>query len=382
MHFIATLAIFVLVVQNAFAQRRACKSMNEIWDDDEQDCISSTQCPPGTEVTSKLKKSADRTCESCASGTFSTTINSKKCNKLTVCRRGTIELAAGTPTSDRVCGPSANTTTSAPTTPDPPTTTVAPTTTTVASTTTTVAPTTATVAPTTTTVAPTTTTIAPTTTTVAPTTTTVAPTTITSVCAGCTMDSEDYEDPENACWTHFTDLQTCSYISGDRLIYVLSATQLSSSLLQFTDGYLDIQSNGTLTRIDFPSLSSVGGTLQISSHTALTSIDLPSLTSVGEHLYINTNTALTRIDFPSLGAVGGNLFMYSNSMLTDLHLPKLIKIVSYIYFCQNHASFRIPSGPPDAPSGGLVVTGQYKGRNSCYLQQGAGLCSGLNVICP
>ena len=107
------------------------------------------------------------------------------------------------------------------------------------------------------------------------------------LCAGCTSST---------CWTGVTDLQTCSRITGDRLVQSSSATLLSCPLLQSTAGYLDIRSNTALTRIDLPSLSAVGGYLQIYSNNALTRIDLPSLSAVGGILSIGSNAAMTRIN--------------------------------------------------------------------------------------
>ena len=145
-----------------------------------------------------------------------------------------------------------------------------------------------------------------------------------SVCAGCTTSS----------CSAYTDIQTCSRITGDRRIDSTSAKHLSSFLLQSTAGYLEIYSNSALTRIEFPSLSSMGGSLQIRE----------------------------------------------NAMLTFAHLPKLTYIGERIKFCSNHASFAIPVGPLNAPTGGLVVTGPIKGTSNCVLSQGALGCGASN--CP
>ena len=156
----------------------------------------------------------------------------------------------------------------------------------------------------------------------------------------------------------YTDLQTCSRIAGDRLVRSSAVTELSSILLQYAAGYLWIRSHSALTRIDLPSLSAVGG-----------------------YLHINGNSALTRIELPSLSSVGGLMSIIINGMLTFAHLPKLTYISGFIGFCSNHASFRIPDGPPNAPEGGLVVTGPIKGQVQCPLsKQGDGSCA--LTTCP
>jgi hypothetical protein len=68
-------------------------------------------------------------------------------------------------------------------------------------------------------------------------------------------------------------------------------------------------------------------------------------------------------------------------MLTVVHLPKLTYIATTLDICDSHASFIVPAGPPNAPEGGLRVSGPLKGKESCSIQQGAVTCSFLTV-CP
>jgi hypothetical protein len=77
--------------------------------------------------------------------------------------------------------------------------------------------------------------------------------------------------------------------------------------------------------------------------------------------------------------VVGYLSIRFNPSLTFASLPKLTYISQNIYICKNNAAFRIPSGPPDAPTGGLTSAG-LKGTTLCYFQQGASTCS--TVTCP
>jgi hypothetical protein len=76
-----------------------------------------------------------------------------------------------------------------------------------------------------------------------------------------------------------------------------------------------------------------------------------------------------------------SLFILTNPSLTFAHLPKLTFIGDRIFICVNNADFVIPSGPPDAPTGGLVVTGSFKNTESCLYQHGAVDCSSF-VTCP
>jgi hypothetical protein len=105
------------------------------------------------------------------------------------------------------------------------------------------------------------------------------------------------------------------------------------------------------------------------------------LTYTAGYLGIRYNTVLTIINLPSLSSVVGYLLIAGNPRLTRAQLPKLTFVGSVLLFCENHASFVIPSGPPDAPFGGLQVTGQYKDTDNCNLESGTAACGTLEK-CP
>jgi hypothetical protein len=114
---------------------------------------------------------------------------------------------------------------------------------------------------------------------------------------------------------------------------------------------------------------------------ALTSINFPVYTTANSLLAFNTNSALTEVLLPSLSTVKGYFQLRDNTALTYVNVPKLTYIGDYIVLCQNSPAFSIPSGQPNAPAGGLVVTGAKKGTVNCVLQQGTGSCD-TYVTCP
>jgi hypothetical protein len=99
-------------------------------------------------------------------------------------------------------------------------------------------------------------------------------------------------------------------------------------------------------------------------------------------LNIKGHADLTRVDFPSLRSVAGYLLIHTNTKLTYASLPQLTFIGKQLYFCGNHPSFLIPTGPPNAPQGGLAVTGQFKGMDVCWIRNGNGACSLPYDVCP
>jgi hypothetical protein len=98
-------------------------------------------------------------------------------------------------------------------------------------------------------------------------------------------------------------------------------------------------------------------------------------------LYITENTDLGTINLPNLSGVGASLSISINPSLTVVRLPKLTYLATTFFFCENHISFVVPTGPPNAPSGGFKVTGQWKGQMNCIISNGATECVTLN-ICP
>jgi hypothetical protein len=73
------------------------------FDDDGEEvtpCKAWSECSPGQYVSEAGTATTDRTCDACESGTFSALANSTNCAVWTEC---TVEVTAGTATSDRVC---------------------------------------------------------------------------------------------------------------------------------------------------------------------------------------------------------------------------------------------------------------------------------------
>jgi hypothetical protein len=105
-----------------------------------------------------------------------------------------------------------------------------------------------------------------------------------------------------------------------------------------------------------------------------TSVVALHATYINGYFDISTNPQLTRLDFPSLSTVIGYLYVQSNFQLTYTYVPKLTFIGGSITICGSHSSFAVPSGPPNGPAGGLVVTGFFKGTGNCYIRSGAVLC--------
>jgi hypothetical protein len=145
------------------------------------------------------------------------------------------------------------------------------------------------------------------------------------------------------------DVLNCPVIEGDRSIFGSSATSLVNPALTRAEGYLSIQANNALTRVNFPSLTHIGGGLQI--------LD---------------NGVLTHVDFASLSSVGGSLQILFNNALTFASFPLRTEVQSNIAFCQNNAAFLYPRG---------LTSTQYKEQEYCVLQNGAGPC-GTFVECP
>ncbi len=160
-----------------------------------------------------------------------------------------------------------------------------------------------------------------------------------------------------ACWTMYMDALICPVIVGDRAIRESSATNLTNPVLTRAEGYLNMESNVMLIRVEFASLTFVGGPLEI-----------------------QRNNMLTRVDFTSLTYVGGYLYVAGSPALTFASLPRLSRVQSWIAFCQNAPSFVIPNPASGtaAPPGLTSVT--YKGQLACSLQNGSGVCAA--VTCP
>jgi hypothetical protein len=112
------------------------------------------------------------------------------------------------------------------------------------------------------------------------------------------------------------------------------------------------------------------------------SLDNHVLTRAEGFLDINNNNILTRINFSSLSYVGGFLQVAVNPALTFASLPFLSQVQSNINFCQNNSVFRIPnpdSGTAAAPGLTSVLA---KGTHNCFYQNGSETCTNAFVTCP
>jgi hypothetical protein len=147
-------------------------------------------------------------------------------------------------------------------------------------------------------------------------------------CQSCALNT--------AACSGFTDALSCSVILGDRFIIESSVTSLTNPALTRAVGWLDIQGNNDLTRIDFASLSYVGGYLNIANLRALTLASLPLLSQVQ----------------------------------------------SYINFCQNNNAFLIPSPASGTAAWPGLTSVIYKGQPNCFLQHGSNSCGFSRVTCP
>jgi hypothetical protein len=254
-------------------------------------------CQPGTKQTSPNGARKDTTCEPCEAGEFSSSSGLKNCKPFIVCSPEQFISVEGTPSSDRQC---AHFTTcsllhyevSAP-----------------------------------------------------------VPRISNRVCANATRcNATEYETAALTATTNrvcataiscvsgfgytFADMLSCMVVVGDRGIFQSSATNLTNPVLTRAEGYLDINTNNMLTRIDFASLSYVGGFLQIAG----------------------------------------------NSALTFASLPRLSQVQQQIYICQNAPSFVIPNFASGTAAPPGLTSVRFKGQFMCFLQQVSETCNLVN--CP
>jgi hypothetical protein len=117
------------------------------------------------------------------------------------------------------------------------------------------------------------------------------------------------------------------------------------------------------------------------SGSSATSLVNPVLTRAEGFLSINNNNMLTRIDFATLSYVGGNLQIYNIPTLTFASLSRLSQVLGQITICQNAPSFIIPNPASGTAAPPGLTSVLYKGNaSSCYFQQGSGGCA--LVTCP
>jgi hypothetical protein len=204
-------------------------------------------------------------------------------------------------------------------------------------------------------------------------------------------------------------------------------THVSLPMLELVGNDIDIHDNAALTSIFFPLLTMIRDiNLNVSSNSALAHINLPMLTLIGDDLIVVNNPALTYTLFSKLTHLGNDLFVQTNALvprlsfplltrsgimeitnnavltlinapkldvvlmrlvvsqnplLTYLNVPLLDSIGDYIKICENGVGFLVPTGSPNAPSGGLDVTGTKSGTRACQMANGTGTC-GTMVNCP
>jgi hypothetical protein len=174
----------------------------------------------------------------------------------------------------------------------------------------------------------------------------------------------------STCRTAFTDALICPVIAGDRIIQGSIATSLVNPALTRAEGYLRIQTNSMLARLDLPSLTYIADYLSIFNN-ILTRIDFASLSFIGDSFRIQGNSQLTFYGLPSLTYIGDSFGTYNNPSLTVAFLPLLSQVQNKIEVCQNHASFMVPHG---------LTSVQLKDQIQCQIQQGSDACLPL-VAC-
>jgi hypothetical protein len=158
-------------------------------------------------------------------------------------------------------------------------------------------------------------------------------------------------------------------------------TLVSFPSLKHVDAAFYFQANTPLTRVDVPVLTFVKGTVQVANNPALTEVYFPSLQYVGEGFQLSSNTNVARLNLPSLTVLISSLGIYTNSMLTLMNVPLLTYIGGTIQTCESNAAFTLPQ-PPNAPAGGLVVTGTYKNMANCRMFSGTTYCLNPYTTCP
>jgi hypothetical protein len=129
-------------------------------------------------------------------------------------------------------------------------------------------------------------------------------------------------------------------------------------------------------------LRSSGGKLSLGSNSGLSLVSFPAFTQSGGGFSFSNNVKLTLINLPAYARNLGELRFDANTILTYINVPVLTYIYDQIFICANHANLVYPTGPPNAPSGGLKVQGPKKGTLACYLRSGATACTGTYAICP
>jgi|GEM_PF-5715094 len=81
---------------------------DEFMPHDDEECVTRTDCSPGEFVVSEGDQHQDRTCFTCAQGSYSTTLNADRCSLWTACQPGEYRREWGTSSTDSACAPCAD----------------------------------------------------------------------------------------------------------------------------------------------------------------------------------------------------------------------------------------------------------------------------------
>ena len=82
-------------------------------------------------------------------------------------------------------------------------------------------------------------------------------------------------------------------------------------------GYISMDTNALLTRIDLPNLTTVTGYISVNNNDRLPE-RTPRVARVGEYVYLNDNDALTTLSMPQLVSVDGYVYLNDNDALTTM----------------------------------------------------------------
>jgi hypothetical protein len=191
-----------------------------------------------------------------------------------------------------------------------------------------------------------------------------------------------------------SDLAACSAISGSIDVVETSIGSVSAAVLTRCVGSLRFDknallvsvvlprltqlsvnlrfySNPQLVAVYMPLLSRVTGYLRVYDNIVLTSLFFPALTVVNGDFYITANPRITLISLPVLSSVQGYFYTAVNAQLAQLSIPRLSAVLEEIGFCQNAASFVLPTN---------ITSITKVGKSVCNLQAGNRACA--NVRCP
>ena len=99
-----------------------------------------------------------------------------------------------------------------------------------------------------------------------------------------------------------TVIQQYRVIEGSLTINNTQLTRISLPNLESV-GYISVQTNVLLTRIDLPQLATIDGYFEFNNNTRLPSLNLPLLTSVGEYFQLGNHPRMSALSLPRLASV-------------------------------------------------------------------------------